>query len=99
VHLLQSRADEAIRWLEKARGANSEYSFVHVFLAAGYGLSGEAKEAASELAEARRLTGNGSPSSIAREKATFLAGFAPSIRPLFEATYLAGLRKAGMPEE
>ena len=38
-------------------------------------------------------------SSIAREKATFLAGFAPSIRPLFEATYLAGLRKAGVPEE
>ena len=99
VHLLRSRADEAIRWLEKARSANPEYSFVHVFLAAGYGLNGETKEAAAELTEARRLTGNGSPSSIAREKVIFLSGFAPSMRPLFEATYFAGLRKAGVPEE
>jgi len=99
VHLLQSQADEAISWLEKARSANPEYSFVRVFLASAYGLRGETKQAAAELAAARRLTGNVSPSTIAREKATFVAGFSPVIRPLFEATYFAGLRKAGMPEE
>jgi adenylate cyclase len=98
VHLLQSHAEEAISWLEKARGANPQYSFVRVFLASAYGLKGETKRAAAELVEARRLSGNGSPSSIAREKAT-LATLSPVIRPLFEATYLAGLRKAGMPEE
>ena len=99
VHLLQSQADEAISWLEKARSANPEYSFVRVFLASAYGLRGETKQATAELAAARRLTGNVSPSTIAREKDTFVAGFSPVIRPLFEATYFAGLRKAGMPEE
>ena len=99
VHLLQSQADEAISWLEKARSANPEYSFVRVFLASAYGLRGETKQATAELAAARRLTGNVSPSTIAREKATFVAGFSPVIRPLFEATYFAGLRKAGVPEE
>jgi TolB-like protein/Tfp pilus assembly protein PilF len=99
VHLLQSHAGEAISWLEKARGANPQYSFVHVFLASAYGLNGETKQAATELAEARRLSGNGSPSSIAREKATFLAAISPAIRPLFETTYVVGLRKAGLPEE
>jgi TolB-like protein/class 3 adenylate cyclase len=99
VHLLQSRADEAITWLEKARSANPEYSFVRVFLASAYGLKGETKEANAELAAARRLSGNGSPYSIAREKPAFVAGFSPEIRPLLEATYFAGLRKAGVPEE
>ena len=98
VHLLQSHAEEAVSWLEKARAANPQYSFVRVFLASAYGLKGETKRAAAELVEARRLSGNGSPSSIARKKAT-LATLSPAIRALFEATYLAGLHKAGMPEE
>jgi len=29
IDLLQSRVDEAIPWLEKARSANTEYSFIH----------------------------------------------------------------------
>ena len=64
-------------------------------------LNGDLDRAATELAEARRLSGNssGNFSSIARVRATseFLA--APAIRSLAETTYLAGLRKAGMPEE
>jgi hypothetical protein len=99
VHLLQSRADEAIPWLEKARSANPGYSWVHAFLASAYGLKGETDRAAGELAEARRLSGSGWPSTIAREKATFVAGFSPAIRPLLETTYLDGLRKAGLPDE
>jgi hypothetical protein len=54
VHLLQSRAGEAITWLEKARSASLGYSFIHAFLAAAYGLNGDPKHAATELAEARR---------------------------------------------
>jgi hypothetical protein len=37
-------------------------------------------------------------SSIARLQAVGYFGV-PKIRALYEATYLAGLRKAGMPEE
>jgi tetratricopeptide (TPR) repeat protein len=96
-HLLQSHTDEAIRWLEKARSANSELSFVHAWLAS-YGLRGETEHAAVELAEARRLRGQRSYPSIARLSATAYWGV-PKIRALIEATYFVGLRKAGMPEE
>jgi hypothetical protein len=37
---------------------------------------------------------------MARLKATTAANFGvPKVRALFEATYFAGLRKAGVPEE
>jgi hypothetical protein len=49
---------------------------------------GEIERAAAELAEARRLSGNGSPSSIAQAKAPDARNFAaPVIRALYEATY------------
>jgi adenylate cyclase len=98
VHLLQSRVDEAIVWLEKARRANSELPYVHMWLASAYGLKGETERAADELAEARRLRGEGAYSSIARLRTTGLMRVT-KIRALYETTYLAGLRKAGMPEE
>ena len=98
MHLLQSRTDEAIVWLEKARSANPEHPIVHAFLASAYALKGETERAAAELAEARRLSGDDRYSSIARLKAVGHFGV-PKIRALFEATYFAGLRKAGMPEE
>ena len=53
--------------------------------------------AAAELAEARRLVGDDRYSSLAQLKAGYLG--VPKIRALFEATYLVGLRKAGIPEE
>jgi hypothetical protein len=59
--------------------------------------------ATAELAEARRLSGDDRYSSIARLKAAGYTGSGywgvPKIRAMFEATYFAGLRKAGMPEE
>jgi len=97
-HLLQSRTDEAIIWLEKARNATPAYSGIRDWLASAYALNGETERAASELAEARRLSADGRFSSIARLKAVGNFGV-PKIRALFEATYFAGLRKAGMPEE
>ena len=98
VHLMQSRVDEAIPWLEKARSANAGLSFVHAYLASAYALKGETERAAAELAEARRLRGEGSYASIARMAARGYWGV-PKIRALFEATYFVGLRKAGVPEE
>ena len=67
-------------------------------LAAAYALKGETERAAAELAEARRLSSDDRFSSIARLKAVEYFGV-PKIRALYEATYFAGLRKAGMPEE
>jgi TolB-like protein/class 3 adenylate cyclase/Tfp pilus assembly protein PilF len=56
VHLLQSRTDEAILWLEKGRGTSPEHPNTHAYLAAAYALKGETERAAAELAEARRLS-------------------------------------------
>jgi adenylate cyclase len=98
VHLLQSRTDEAIAWLEKARGANAELPYVHSDLASAYALRGETEHSAVELAEARRLCLDGRYSSIFRLQATGYYGV-PKIRALYETTLFAGLRKAGIPEE
>ena len=72
-------------------------------LASAFGLKGEMERAAAELTEARRLAGEGSYSSIAQlaDSQVFGGnrGNRPEIRALHEATYFAGLRKAGMPEE
>jgi TolB-like protein len=100
VRLLQSRMDEAIPWLEKARSVVPELPFVHALLASAYGLKGETERAAAELAEAQRLTGDDHFSNSARLKAFGDArGYYRAKNIDFEATYFAGLRKAGMPEE
>ena len=100
VHLLQSQTDEAVDWLEKARGALPGIPTHRSRLAAAYALRGESELAATELAEARRLSGGDLFSSIALLKAHPGAWWGvPKIRALFETTYFAGLRKAGMPEE
>ncbi|MBV8122280.1 MAG: hypothetical protein JO081_20345 [Alphaproteobacteria bacterium] len=100
LHLLQSRTDEAIVWLEKARSAMRAAPFHYSRLASAYALRGETERAAAELAEARRLDGGDLFSSIAELKAFPgpWVGVAKT-RALFEATYFAGLHKAGMPEE
>jgi TolB-like protein len=100
VHLFQARPNEALPWLEKACGSVPKLPFVHVLLASACGLKNAIERAAVELTEAQRLTGDGHFSSIAALKAFGNArGYyrAPNID--YEATYFAGLRKAGMPEE
>jgi tetratricopeptide (TPR) repeat protein len=100
VHLLQSRTDKAIVWFEKGRSALPGIAFHHSRLASAYALKGEAERAAAELAEAQRLDGGDLFSSIAHLRAHAGAWLgAPNIRVLYEATYFAGLRKAGMPED
>jgi TolB-like protein/class 3 adenylate cyclase/tetratricopeptide (TPR) repeat protein len=99
VHLLQSRIDEAIIWLEKARSAVPAASDVRSRLASAYALKGETERAAAELAEARRLDGGDHFSNIANLKARRWRSWGPKTRALFEATWFAGLRKAGMPDE
>jgi TolB-like protein len=100
VHLLQSHIDEAIVWFEKVRSDIPAHTYVRLRLASAYALRGETERAAVELAEARRLVGTDRFASIAHLKALPGAWLgAPKTRGLVEATYFAGLRKAGMPEE
>ena len=99
VHLLQSRTDEAIVWFEKARNAGPAAAFFRSGLASANALKGNTERAAAELAEARRLSNDDRFSSIARLKAHPGPWWGvPKTRSLLEATYFAGLRKAGMPE-
>jgi len=97
-HLLRSRTDEAITCLERARDYMPAHPMTRALLAAAYGLRNETERAAAELAEARRLSADDRFSSVARLRASQSWGV-PTIRALFEATYFAGLRLAGMPEE
>ena len=97
-HLLQSRIDDAILWLEKARNANAGLWYIHRHLASAYALKGETERATAELAEARRLSGDSQPWSIARFRANTRYETS-SIRALCEATFYAGLRKARVPDE
>jgi tetratricopeptide (TPR) repeat protein len=100
VHLLQSRTDEAIAWLERARIANPGSDFPHGLLASAYALKGDLHRATDELGEARSLSGGKRYKSIKGMRAAFWA-MSPvfSVRELYEATLLKGLQKAGMPEE
>jgi hypothetical protein len=97
-HLLQSRTDEAIVWFEEGCNLTPRLAPPHAHLASAYALKGDLARASAELAEARRLNRDGRFSSIARLKAIGYFGV-PKIRPLYETTYFAGLRKAGVPEE
>jgi tetratricopeptide (TPR) repeat protein len=98
VHLLQGRTDDAIIWLERACRANSRLSGPHGWLASAYALKGNMERAASELAEARRLSGDRRYASIARYKAAQSFG-SPKTQALAEETFFAGLHKAGVPDE
>jgi len=97
MHLLQSRTEEAIVWLEKARSANPRHSGPHAWLASAYALKGETECAVAELGEARRLSEDDRYRSITRIRAA--VDFGPQLRALCQSTFFAGLRKAGMPEE
>ena len=96
-HLLQSHTEEAIIWLERARNAIPAHSIFRASLAAANALGGDGERAAAELAEARRLSPDDRYSSLARLRTAYYG--APKHNALREATYFAGLRKAGMPEE
>jgi TolB-like protein/class 3 adenylate cyclase/Flp pilus assembly protein TadD len=97
VHLLQSRTEEAILWLERARSTNPRLPGPHAWLASAYGLQGNFGRAATELAEARRLSGDHRYASIANHKAAL--PFPPKILDLAEQTFYLGLRQADVPNQ
>lgn len=97
-HLIQSRIDEAIGWLERACAANPAPAFFHAYLASACALKGDSKRAAAELTEVRRLDAPGRLMTIAHYRRGFAFAL-PEIRPRVEATFFEGLRRAGMPAE
>ena len=97
VHLLQSRFHEAILWLDKARIASPTLPGPHAWLASAFALTGEIERATVALAEAWRLSHDQRYTSIERFETIQSLGSAKS-RSLFQATFLVGLRKAGVPE-
>jgi len=97
VYQLRSRPQDAIVWFEKARATISAFAGLRAHLASAYALTENTDRGGAELTEARRLNGD-IFSSIAHLKATQPWGV-PNVQALVEATYFAGLRKAGMPEE
>jgi adenylate cyclase len=96
VHLLQSRTEEAIVWLEKARSANERLPVVHAYLASAYALKGESEHASAEFAEAQRVSDNHYP-TIASLKAGRYFGV-PKIRALYEATFLLACARPECPK-
>jgi adenylate cyclase len=98
VHLLQSRIDQSITWLEKARSLDPRAAPSHWFLAAAYGFNGERERARAELAEAKRLTGSDRYSSVASTRANGDL-YTPALRDRWETVYFPGIRAAGLPEE
>jgi tetratricopeptide (TPR) repeat protein len=95
-HLLQSRLDEAIAWLEKARNAAPAVWFLDLWLAAAYALNGSPESARNHLAAAKELQGANFDQSVTRLSGRFAP--APEIRARFEAIIRAGLN-AGISEE
>jgi hypothetical protein len=98
VHLLQSRVDQAIVWLEKGRSAQPKALDPHYFLAAAYGYKGERERAGAELADAIKLTGSDPYSTVARSRANANL-YTPALRDHWETVYYPGIRAAGLPEE
>jgi adenylate cyclase len=98
VHLLQSRVDEAIASLEKARSLDPKAWNTRHFLAAAYGSKGDLERARGELAEAKRLVGSDRYSSVARTRANNDL-YTPALRDRWETVIFPGMRAAGMPEE
>jgi len=100
MHLLKSHNKEAIAAFEKVRSDVGYIGYVHSFLAAAYALEGQSERAAAELAEAQRLSKDNGLSSISRVEVELSKDYpTEKVRALFETTYVAGLRKAGMPEQ
>jgi adenylate cyclase len=98
VHLLQSRIDEAIAWLERGRSLDPRAWNTHLFLAAAYGFKGELELTRAELAEGQRLMGSDRYSSVACTRANGDL-YTPALRDRWETVYFPGIRAAGQPEE
>jgi len=96
-HLLLDHVDQAIDLIRKARAANPQLWFIHLYLAGALGLRGDLDEARVALSESLRLKPD--ISSFARLSAAVPANANPDYQKLAEKTVNLGLRRAGFPDE
>ena len=96
-HLLLDHVDQAIDLIRKARAANPQLWFIHLYLAGALGLRGDLDEARAALSESLRLKPD--ISSFARLGAAVPANANPDYQKLAEKTVNLGLRRAGFPDE
>ena len=98
VHLLQSRIDEAIAWLEKGRSARAE-SLEHRTISRGrLWLKGELERARAELAEAQEAGGLESLFERHPDEGQWRPLHAGTARPNGNGIF-PGIRAAGPPDE
>jgi hypothetical protein len=83
--------------MRKARAANPQLWFIHLYLAGALGLRGDLDEARAALSESLRLKPD--ISSFARLSAAVPANTNPDYQKLAEKTVNLGLRRAGFPDE
>jgi tetratricopeptide (TPR) repeat protein len=98
VALFQSRGDDSIAWLEKARMTfaarqqRDDLSATHSWLAAAYALKGDTSRATMELVQAQNL--GEYPKSIEQFCRAGQWCANPAVKASVEATYYKGLRLA-----
>ena len=96
-HLYLGHTDQAIDFLRKARATNPRIWYIHLWLAAAFGLKGDIDEAKASLAEFYKLKPD--IHSLSQLRALVGAGVNPKIVALREKTIAAGQRQAGMQDE
>jgi TolB-like protein/Flp pilus assembly protein TadD len=95
--ILLGRTDEAIASLQRASAANPRLWYVHMDLAAAYGMQQRIDEAKRELAESLRLRPEFA--SLAAIKAAMPQYDYLSRLAQAQETLLTGMRRAGLPDE
>ncbi|MEK0083931.1 BTAD domain-containing putative transcriptional regulator [Benzoatithermus flavus] len=95
-HLLTGRLAEAIAMLEKARSSSPRLWYIHLNLAAAYGLAQRLDEAKRALAEHLRLRPEFR--SLAAIEAAMPQFNDPAFAALRKRTFDVGVRRAGMPD-
>ncbi len=96
-NLLLGNTDEAIRWYNKAVVTDFFAADAYRDLAAALALKGDKAAAQAALAEAIKRNPNNA--TIAKVRTNYQGSDRPKFVELRERTLIAGLRKAGMPEE
>jgi TolB-like protein/Flp pilus assembly protein TadD len=94
---LLGRSDEAITSLQRANAANPQLWYVHMDLAAAYGMQQRIDEAKRELAESLRLRPEFA--SLAAIKAAMPQYDYLSHLPQAQHTVFTGMRRAGLPDQ
>jgi TolB-like protein/DNA-binding SARP family transcriptional activator/Flp pilus assembly protein TadD len=95
--ILLDRSDDAIASLQKANAANPRLWYVHMDLAAAYGMQQRIDEAKRELAESLRLRPEFA--SLAAIKAAMPQYDCLSRLPQAQQTMFMGMRRAGLPDQ